>query len=592
MMQELKLKLSSQAAAMHSLNAQIKTTALAQLLMEKKLKERAPVKDTLVLVPNNIFAPEPTAVIEDDTPVYAASKDESFSLDIVLNEKQLSAVEMAMSGKSFVLTGAAGTGKTLTQRRVAEILLQDQKLSTTQFKRYTETGGREYVSAPSIAFVSYTRKAAGNLAKAILKSPTLASSLRYNIMTIHTLLEYEPETYWDPIEDKDKFRFSPKRTAKNPLTITHLVIEESSMLGLDLWEKLYDALPTGIQIIFIGDLNQLPPVFGPSILNYALTQLPVVELTETYRNQGIVLENAHRILRGESIEEDPKFKIIRGNSKTQTGQNKMAIALGKFFETLYKNKDKNTLDKYDPEDCIILSPFNKQDLGTDNMNKWIAQFLGAERGAIVHEIIAGFNKVYLAEGDKVMFNKRDAIITKIEKNSRYFGKEPQLCGADLTRFGIRIIGAHTDIDMDAASNLDYSNFSLTDLEDETAERKMQASHAITITYGDGTEDTLSAAGDFGPACFSLGYVLTVHKAQGSEWRKVFLILHKDHSIMSYRELLYTAVTRAREEVSIIAKDFMVEKAIKTQRIKGDTLEDKIEFFNSGINNALTVECVK
>lgn len=507
---------------------------------------------------------------------------ESFALNIILNEKQLHAKEMALAGKNYVLIGPAGSGKTTAQRSVAEALLLDKRLGLSTFKTYDPmTGSRIYKTAPSIAFVSYTRRAAANLAKAILKSPILASEIPYNIMTIHALLEFEPEVYFDAIEAKEKFRFAPKRTASTPLDITHLVIEESSMLGLDLWAQLYDALPDGVQIIFIGDINQLPPVFGPSILNYALVQLPIVELTETYRNQGVVLENAHHILKGEQIEENEHFTVLRGKSPVAVGQQKMSFTLGAIFKQLSNTIDPSDgLPAYDPEDCIILSPFNKQDLGTDNMNKWIAQFLGEKRGAIVHEVIAGFNKLYLAEGDKVMFNKRDCVITELRRNSQYHGKDPQLPGSDMTRFGVRVMGAGKEDTLEDIS-LDYAGFSLEDLENEKAERKQQCSHAITVTYDDGSYDTLTAAGDMGATSFSLGYALTVHKAQGSEWRKVFLILHKDHAIALYRELFYTAVTRARTKVTIIAKDPTIQKAIKNQRIKGNNLADKLEYFNSG-----------
>ena len=517
-------------------------------------------------------------------PAIAASiaKEESFALDIVLNDKQLHAKEMALSGKDYVLIGAAGTGKTTTQRCVAEALLEDERLSSSTFKSYDKLGNRVYKNAPSIAFVAYTRRAASNLRKAIHKSPELAEALEHNIMTIHSLLEYEPETYFDPIELKDKFRFSPRRHAYNPLDITHLVIEEASMVGVsDLWPRLYDALPLGVQIIFIGDINQLPPVFGASVLNYALVQLPVVELTQVYRNQGIVLENAHNILAGRPIIEDANYRVVRGKKNIEHGQEKTSYMLKKLFTDLSTMKDSDGELEYDPEECIILSPWNKQELGTDNMNKHIAQFLGERRKAVVHEILAGRSKAYLAVGDKVMYNKRDGIIIDITRNSQYFGKEPQLPGSDLTRFGVRKLSAAVSSSLDEIS-LDYSNFSLEALEEEKAERKQQASHCVQIKYEDDTEDTISATGDFAPQVFSLGYVLTVHKAQGSEWRKVFIILHKDFAVSLYRELFYTAATRARRKVTIIANDVVIGKAIKNQRIKGNTLADKMEYFNSDV----------
>lgn len=524
------------------------------------------------------------------------SKGESFSLAITLNEKQLHAKEMALFGKSYVLIGAAGTGKTTTQRAVAEALLLDKRLNTSTFKTYDKEGQRLYLSAPSIAFVAYTRRAASNLRKAIHKSEELADALKNNIMTIHSLLEYEPETYFDPLEKKEKFRFSPRRTASNPLDITHLIIEESSMVGAhDLWVKLFDALPKGVQIIFIGDINQLPPVFGPSILNYALTTLPVVELTQGYRNQGVVLENAWNILEGKELKEDENYRIVepvgkdkKGN-KVQVGQEKISYMMKAFFEQLSAKVDPDGEAEYDPEDCMILSPWNKQALGTDNLNKHMAQFLGDKREAVVHEVLAGMTKVYLALNDKVMFNKRDGIITKIERNSSYFGKEPQLPGNDLTRFGVRRLGANSSHLDDVM--LDYSSFSLEALEEEKAERKQQASHVVTITYEDGTEDYLAATGDFAQQVFTLGYVLTVHKAQGSEWRKVFIILHKDFAVSLYRELLYTAATRARTKVTIIAMRDVITKSIRNQRIKGNTLKDKLEYFNSGADLRDSVQII-
>jgi exodeoxyribonuclease V alpha subunit len=84
----------------------------------------------------------------------------------------------------------------------------------------------------------------------------------------------------------------------------------------------------------------------------------------------------------------------------------------------------------------------------------------------------------------------------------------------------------------------------------------------------------------------------VHKAQGSEWRKVFIILHKDFAVSLYRELFYTAATRARTKVTIIANDTTIAKAISSQRIKGDTLKDKMEYFNSGADLRDNVYCTK
>lgn len=507
----------------------------------------------------------------------------AFSLSISLNKEQLLAKELAFAGKSFCLVGAAGTGKTTAQREIAKSLLETGLLRTHTFK---VQGTKDYVVAPSIAFVAYTRIASGNLRRAIHMLPELEEVLTHNVTTIHNLLEYAPETYWSEEFQRECFRFVPRRTSSNPLDITHLVIEESSMVGLDLWEKLFSALRPGVQIIFIGDINQLPPVFGDAILNYSLVQLPVVELTQVYRQaeDSSILANAHKILKGQTdLVEDKSFKIIRCGTTNYT-QAKLSIALGQMFAKWETSGD------YDPLTDIILTPWNKRDLGTDNLNKWIAQMQGERRKAEVFHITAGIQSHYLAIGDKVLVNKQVGVITKISRNARYLGRAYLASSVNLTRFGN--YSGHVEETAEDLNNMDYSNISLDEMMNDTEDRTKEASHFTTIELDDGGEIELTGVGDYAASNFSLAYALTVHKAQGCEWRKVFLILHRDHSISLSRELFYTAVTRAREQLTIIAKQDVIDKAIKTQRIKGNTIAEKIEYFNSGISLNNEVRCTK
>ena len=92
------------------------------------------------------------------------------------------------------------------------------------------------------------------------------------------------------------------RTSMNPLRITHLIVEEASMVGLDLWANLYDAMAPHTQIIFLGDINQIPPVFGKSIMSYALCRLPVIELTHVYRQ---ALETVNKVVATEIMVTTP-----------------------------------------------------------------------------------------------------------------------------------------------------------------------------------------------------------------------------------------------------------------------------------------------
>lgn len=533
----------------------------------------------------------PSVIVPSST-LQTAMK-ETFSLSIQLNKEQLLGKELAFNGKSFCLVGAAGTGKTTAQREIAASLLKQGKLGTHTFR---VQGTTLRIDAPSIAFVAYTRIASGNLKRAIHKDPDLEAALTHNITTIHNLLEYAPEFYWDYEANIEKMRFTPKRNASNLLDITHLIIEESSMVGLKLWNELYDALREGVQIIFIGDINQLPPVMDKSILNYALVQLPVVELTHVYRQaeESLILENAHRILKGEYPLKEGKDFLIMRNGEVQHSQYKLASMIGQTFPRFTDKEKQNAGSGYDPTQDIILSPFNKQDLGTDNLNKWIAQFLSAERGAVTFEIKAGIATLYLAAGDKIMYNKQVGEIKTISKNADYHGKQPKSPSPYLTRFGTYLALANNVEEEEDDFTLDYDGIDLEKMMEEGAKEDLlrSSSHIVTILLETGEEKVLSSVGDFSPSTFSLGYALTVHKAQGCEWRKVFIILHKAHSIMAFRELLYTAVTRAREQCIIITKDFMIEKAIKNPRIKGNTIEEKIEYFNSGVMDVGNVYCTK
>lgn len=509
----------------------------------------------------------------------------SFSLEIVLNEHQQLAADYAEVGKSFVLTGAAGTGKTTALREIARKLLHSEKFGTHDFKSGP---------GPSIAFCAFTHVATGNIRKAILKDPELKDKFSNNILTIHKLLEFEPEFYETVDEEgnpRTSMRFVPRRNRLNPLRLTHLIIEEASMVDANnLWMKLFEALLPGCQIIFVGDINQLQPIFGPSVLNYALINLPVVELTEVYRQalDSKIIYNAHRVLKGQSLESDGKDFIWE---QTQPGgklpsENLLALGLRIFLKKEYEK------GLYDPNLDIILSPYNKNDLGTININKHMAQYFGDLRNAEVQEIFAGMNRLYLAVGDKVLVNKMDGVVVKIHHNAKYFGKTPRPASICMTRHGQFIPRNGEDKEHGEADEdfeLDYSNVNVEDISDK--EKKNEASHIVEVELEDGETVVLSNVGEFHPQVFSLGYALTVHKAQGREWRRVFIMIHKNQATLLHRELLYTAITRASQQVILFDRTNYADKAIKAQRVKGNSIEEKIEWFNSKISLEVPVPLI-
>lgn len=533
---------------------------------------------------------------------------------VTLNEKQdATATRFVDEERSCVMIGAAGTGKTTGVRGVLQRLLDTGKLRfNADYKRQGGGGLKDRVKEqPNVAICAFTRRAAINIMESVTSQQGL-EGFKWCCQTVHNLLEFAPE-YYDAYDDEtgewvNKMRFCPHRDSNNKIDCDWLIIEEASMVDLNLWDKLLDALRPGTKILFLGDINQLPPVFGLPILVYAMHKLPVIELTEVYRQSvGPVLRNAHNVLKGLPVEEQAEdgqaflcyeeFKTEKGGtslkrhcvdkgSPIMAGETKMSSIYTAMFRKLFE------AGRYDPEQDMIISPFNVGDLGTLHMNQCLAQFIGDARDAIVHEIIAGFHKHYLAVGDKVMVERQDGYITSIHHNSDYMGSLPKQAGNDLSRFGVRILGRNAEeVDLDETSDV---NFDLDAIGEKTAEElKRAASHIITVTLESGEEVVLSNSGQFAPEKFTLGYCITGHKSQGSEWRNVYIIMHKKHHSLLTREWLYTTVTRARRQCTLLCKPYSLEKALASQRIAGDTIEDKLAWFTSGaVDNLDEIQVVK
>jgi hypothetical protein len=506
------------------------------------------------------------------------------------NEEQKQAIANAVTRKSFCLIGAAGTGKTTTLRGAILSALENHSIPML-----SESTKRLHAGMPGLVLVSYTRRAVRNIAR------QMPEALRGHCMTLHALLEYEPEVeeVWDSEEGKMKFRkiFRPQRNRRNPLpsTLTTIVIDESSMVSTDLFNELVRALPhiSQVQFIFLGDLHQLPPPYGHPQLGYALTQYPVVELKKVYR-QALespiialaiaVKDNYFADLNKQAVSEFGAPRLFGAQNITEISQ-LTRPGRGKVTLIPWKKKLERTLalrsvcarlpgwikEKfYDPEEDLILSPFNEW---CDEMNRAVAQTLGEMRNATVFELIAGFEKHYWAVGDKLMVDKQDAVIIDIFKNPKYFGAKPQHASKTLNRWG-KETGKQEEEEEDPFDPEE----ALAALSTEDEDRVNQCSHVVRVKMLDTDEEVqLDTAGQINKCLF--GYAITVHKAQGSECRKVFFITDYCHRHMLSRELVYTAITRAAEELVILMPPDMLARAASKPRILGDTLEEKIEFFN-------------
>lgn len=527
--------------------------------------------------------------------------------DVSLNTRQQLFITTALSGEDVCLIGAAGTGKTTVVGKFIKQLTADGHLellrSETKWLRS---------NVPGVLITSFTRKAVNNIRRAI------PDELKPHVLTMHKVLEFAPVFYeaFDTKENKIKktMRFEPQRHALNPLpsTLTLVVYEESSMIGTDLYNLMSAAMPHNPQEIFIGDIRQLPPIFGPAILGFKMSLLPVVELDEVYRQALLspIIRLAHAILSGDSTLFAPKVE-----SRKETHPHLGKIVERKYVPTLEKyNEDGehgsvkiqiwqkkltnelacNTAIQqfiaweksgyYNPDEDIIMCPFNVS-FGTIELNKGIQNYLGLKRDAVVHEVIAGFEKHYLAIGDRILYDKEDAVITDIRRNATYMGKSPQPAHKHLDRWGTyqELVGEEETkraLDEEAAFSAEAMDKFLESFGDDE-ERVNVASHAIDIRFSYSDEYmTLSSASEVNNLLG--GNAITVHKMQGSEAENIFFVLHHSHAAMVSNELVYTGITRARNKLHIICETDTLFKAAKTSRIRGVTLQDKIDFFKGKV----------
>jgi ATP-dependent exoDNAse (exonuclease V) alpha subunit len=513
--------------------------------------------------------------------------------NLTFNEDQQAAIELGLQGKSFCLIGAAGTGKTTTTQELIS------RIQRAAHMRPLVEGTKHLVKDnPAIVICGYTNKAVNNIRK------KLPANLQAHCITIHKLLEYQPN-YYEVTNDEGfthtTMRFEPAKNAANPLPhISTIIFEESSMIGTDLYGEVIAALPraSATQIIFLGDLNQIPPVFGPSILGFKLAELQTVELKTVYRqalespiislatairtnnssgyNEGSV---AWESLAGNLLQTIKQDNGEHGNVtlhpwKKRIDKESALVVMNSFLPRIIASGE------YNPEEDMILCPFNKS-FGTIELNNIIADYLAKKRNAVVFEVIARYQRSYWAVGDRVLVDRHEAVITKIDKTIGYGGKLPVAESRTLDRWGNDPNNDETKTQLTAdqiLSELDRLAGSGTD-----EEAKNLASHNITVHIPDlGIDKTLTSAGEINSMLF--GYCLTIHKSQGSEWQNVFLFLHDSHATMISRELIYTAVTRAKHKLYIICegdnkgKRNSLKRAAERPIIPGTTLQEKIAFF--------------
>lgn len=379
-----------------------------------------------------------------------------------LADKQREAVEKSLESGMTVITGGPGTGKTTVVQTIIRLAEQE--------------GLRILLCAPT-----------GRAAK------RLAETTQRKAKTIHRLL----------IPDGRQGRIQVFEYNETKLLPADLVIvDEVSMLDMEMMYHLLSALKPQCRCILVGDADQLPSVGAGAVLHdiIASGQVPVVRLDTIFRQQegGRIVTNAHLINSGRLpvVNEDPEFRFVEIEDEAQGAEK---------ISALYNSELLETGDKFAVQ---VLSPMYKNPCGVDNLNQLIqGRFNPPAEGK---GELKGKNVIFRV-GDKVM-----------QKHNDY---EKGVFNGDMGEiFAIQ-------------KDMVYVRYPEQDV-------KYEGQEVDEIT---------------------LAYAITVHKSQGSEYHTVIMVLVNSHAIMLQRNLFYTAVTRAKRKVILVGSKRAVQTAVQNQR---------------------------
>ena len=336
----------------------------------------------------------------------------------------------------------------------------------------------------------------------------------YEAQTIHRLLEVSGNP-----EDETVNGFG--RNEENPLEADVIIIDEMSMVDLPLMHALLGAIVPGTRLILVGDRNQLPSVGPGSVLKDIIEShcFPVVMLTKIFRQAGEsdIVVNAHKINRGEEVVLDNKSRDFFF-LKRQDANVIISVVI-----TLIQKK----LPKYvnaQPYDIQVLTPMRKGLLGVERLNRILQEYLNPpEAGKTEKE----YGDRLFREGDKVM---------QIKNNY-------QLEWEVATKYGMTIDKGMGIFNGDMGIIREINTYEETVIVEYDEKRMVKYPYALL--------DELE-----------LAYAITIHKSQGSEYPAVVIPLLQGPRQLYHRNLLYTAVTRARQCVTLVGSDSVFQEMIR------------------------------
>jgi exodeoxyribonuclease V alpha subunit len=485
---------------------------------------------------------------------------------ITLDASQRQAVDGIKEQRFSVLIGAAGTGKTTTVKTLINEIQNEIRAVNTKRVWYDEKTKQRQESkieqTIGICFCAFTGRAVEQLKRAI------PEQYHPNAATIHSTLGYYPEFYEEKDDDgfiQTKMKFVPFFTETNKLPYKVYVIDEGGMCPVFLWNELYAAMPDDAKVIIVGDINQLPPVHGKSILGHAMRSWPKYELTTIHRNAGLIVHNAHKVLQGrlDITQAKGEFQLVK------IPDNKLDAYEASRKAIMILARDK----LFDPAQDAFIVAENGRALGKEEFNSDLAPYFNKDAERV--PIDTGMSASMYAIGDKVMIlqnvnsegltNGMVGHIKTIHINPKYNEKK-----------GHGLMSGHMyDGDALGLSDILTMDFDIPSKQDEDLSQR-QASHITTVEFNNGKEILFSTSAAY--SMLTHAYAFTCHKSQGGEYPTVVILCHSANSVLLSREWLYTAITRAQKSVYILYNDRGLNQAIKSQRVKGNTLEEKIESF--------------
>ena len=419
------------------------------------------------------------------------SKIEAYA-ELSLDELQRTAVKEAVKNGLLVLTGGPGTGKTTTINAMIHF--------------FESEGLNIYLAAPT-----------GRAAK------RMTETTGYEARTIHRMLELVPSGIPDSGSmagnnaSGKNTSFSSggmhfDRNEENPLDADVIIIDEMSMVDISLMHSLLRAVNVGTRLILVGDVDQLPSVGPGNVLRDIIDSgcFNVVKLTHIFRQaaQSDIIVNAHKINEGERVDlakRSRDFLFIRRENPDAVISAAITLIQQKLPDYVHAQ----------PGDIQVMTPMRKGALGVERLNQILQNYLNPPDPSKKEKEAGG---IIYRTGDKVMQIKNNYQM-EWEIRSKYGIPTDKGAGVFNGDMGIiREINEYAEnltVEFDEGKMVEYSFKQLEELE--------------------------------------LAYAITIHKSQGSEYPAVIIPMYSGPRMLMTRNLIYTAVTRARSCVCLVGR---------------------------------------